>query len=77
MRVVYCNESFFFSFVCAVTVGTDVLCREGRIHLLTPLGVGNNIHSTRRQCQAFTGHHLHGQAASHTCEVSITALQPP
>ena len=34
-----------FSYMCAVTVGTDVYSCEVRIHLLTPLGVGNNIHS--------------------------------
>ena len=33
-----------FSYMCAVTVGTDVYRCEVRIHLLTPLGVGNNIH---------------------------------
>ena len=31
--------------MCAETVGTDVYSCEVRIHLLTPLGVGNNIHS--------------------------------
>ena len=36
------RKSFFH--MCAVTVGTDVYSCEVRIHLLTPLGVGNNIH---------------------------------
>ena len=38
--------SFFY--LRAVTVGTDVLYCEVRIHLLTPLGVRNNIHSKIR-----------------------------
>ena len=40
--------------MCAVTVGTDVLCSEVRIHLLTPLGAGCNIHSTIRTKSIFT-----------------------
>ena len=40
--------SFFYLRAVCVTVGTDVLCCEVRIHLLTLLGVGNNIHSTIR-----------------------------
>ena len=36
------------SYLCAVTAGTDVYSCEVRIHLLTPLGVGNNIHCNIR-----------------------------
>jgi hypothetical protein len=42
-----------FSYMCAVTVGTDVYSCEVRIHLLTPLGVGNNIHSYIRTKSIF------------------------
>ena len=42
-----------FSYLCAVTVGTDVYSCEVRIHLLTPLGVGNNIHSYIRTKSIF------------------------
>ena len=41
------------SYMCAVTVGTDVYSCEVRIHLLTPLGVGNNIHSYIRTKSIF------------------------
>ena len=39
--------------MCAVTVGTDVYGCEVRIHLLTPLGIGNNNHSHIRTKSIF------------------------
>ena len=42
-----------FSYMCAETVGTDVYSCEVRIHLLTPLGIGNNIHSYIRTKSIF------------------------
>ena len=47
------EKSFVFSHVRCKTVGTDVYSCEVRIHLLTPLGVGNNIHSYIRTKSIF------------------------
>ena len=51
--LVFLSKSELFLHVRCKTVGTDVLCSEVRIHLLTPLGVGNDIHCTIRTKSIF------------------------